>query len=535
MLHRGLHHRTLALVLGLALSLSAAVLASTDASAASEKYGYPTIGSKAALANSNCDANAERVKQPFPPQKFAGIVSGFPCVTAFPKGADNGGATSPGVTGDTVKIVYFNSTTDQNGQNAADSFRDWVDTYASLHTETYGRKIEVTDLRASGSSEAEQRADAVRVAQLKPFIVVDGPGSGGVFFDADLAKRKIISFGYSVTPESGAKQQPYRYGLNPDADALQANVASVAAPLVGQKAKWAGGDLKSQTRKFAVVAPDSINGGKVFVDQFKKVGGRATAFEYPYTPSSFVSQPDSYADQIPTIISRMRSAGVTTVVTFGDLNFLPVITKAATDQDFFPEWLMTGFQYQDIDAFSRANSSLSSTKVDQTQWAHAFGMGTLGPDTSASATLEAWYKYYWGPDRPNFGLGREAGSVQPIYDGIALAGPKLTPQSFQTALFKDPYNFYGRKYLPWTSYQQGGLTGRLLWWDPTAKGPSNAVGIDGTGKYQYLFNADAFLPGKFPKKLPPYFDPSKSVLVLNNKIVGPLYPCDGCPSQTATS
>jgi hypothetical protein len=230
----------------------------------------------------------------------------------------------------------------------------------------------------------------------------------------------------------------------------------------------------------------------------------------------------------------MRAAGITTVVTFGDLNFLPAITKAASSQDFFPEWLMTGFQYQDIDAFSRASSPLGSSP-DQSQWAHAFGMGTLGPDTSASARLKAWYEYYWGKDRPNFGLGREAGPVSAIYDGVALAGPRLTPESFQTALFKDPYNFYGDKYLPWTSFQQGGLTGRLLWWDPTAEGASNAVGIPGTGKYQYLFDADAFLPGKFPKKIAPYFDPAKSILVRDDDVVGPLYPCDGCPSQTSVS
>ena len=43
----------------------------------------------------------------------------------------------------------------------------------------------------------------------------------------------------------------------------------------------------------------------------------------------------------------------------------------ATAQDYFPEWIYTGFDYQDYGLFARNN--------DQQQMAHAFGLGVIGP------------------------------------------------------------------------------------------------------------------------------------------------------------
>jgi hypothetical protein len=45
------------------------------------------------------------------------------------------------------------------------------------------------------------------------------------------------------------------------------------------------------------------------------------------------------------------------------------LTKAATDQNYFPEWIITGTVLTDTTVFGRL--------YDQKQWAHAFGISSL--------------------------------------------------------------------------------------------------------------------------------------------------------------
>ncbi len=62
---------------------------------------------------------------------------------------------------------------------------------------------------------------------------------------------------------------------------------------------------------------------------------------------------------------------------------------------------------------------------------------------------------------------------------------------------------------------------------------SNQIGITGTGKHAYLNGGKRYLTAKYPDKLQPFIDASKSVLQFDAvpapDQVGP-YPCDSCPS-----
>jgi hypothetical protein len=60
---------------------------------------------------------------------------------------------------------------------------------------------------------------------------------------------------------------------------------------------------------------------------------------------------------------------VTTVVFLGDPVMPIYLTKAATDQNYYPEWIITGTVLTDSTALGR--------NYDQTQWAHAFGISSL--------------------------------------------------------------------------------------------------------------------------------------------------------------
>ena len=72
------------------------------------------------------------------------------------------------------------------------------------------------------------------------------------------------------------------------------------------------------------------------------------------------------------MIAKLKSAGVTSVILAGDPVFPTFLTKEATAQGYFPEWVVLGYAFTDTAVFGR--------QYDQQQWAHAFGVSLLpGP------------------------------------------------------------------------------------------------------------------------------------------------------------
>ncbi|MGZ8763804.1 MAG: hypothetical protein ACXW2Y_10825, partial [Acidimicrobiia bacterium] len=116
----------------------------------------------------DCDTTVGRVKLP--------TIYAPPCVEPF--SGDNGGATAPGVTADTITVAVYQPAADDiassliKGAGVDDdpgeveaTRQGLVDVFASV-TETYGRKVKLVTVEASGggSDDAAARADAIRVA-----------------------------------------------------------------------------------------------------------------------------------------------------------------------------------------------------------------------------------------------------------------------------------------------------------------------------------------------------------------------------------
>ena len=399
------------------------------------------LGSKAALAQDNCDPVRKRTNY--------NTVGGGPfCVNPWPAGKDNGGATAPGVTATSVKVLVLTPNAEQEAAQRSrggslpinqvtgergtweDAFRDF-NTVASKSGayQTWGRTVDLEFQQSSGSDEAAQRADAVAVAAKKPFMVIDATDQslGMPVFESEVAKSKIIVNGAGITTEASLQQAPYRWNTAQD------NTAGVyiVGELVGQtlskkKAQWAGSpDLQKQTRNFGVVYAQ--NG--VDVDLFNKVvaewGGTAPKVELSYD-STDSSQ---YEEAARTMIAKLKASGVNNVVLFAESAMVTALMKAATGNEYSPEWTITGYQFQDFDGFGRG--------ADQTQFAHAFGVGTLMPlVTGTQATLGA-FPWYWGTKQ---------GTTNPtvngwtgfIYGAIHYAGPTLTAKNVQKGLFAVP-------------------------------------------------------------------------------------------------
>ncbi len=190
------------------------------------------------------------------------------------------------------------------------------------------------------------------------------------------------------------------------------------------------------------------------------------------------------------------------------------LTKAATEQNYFPEWLVTGTVLTDTTTFGRL--------YDQKQWAHAFGISSL-PARLPQDQSDAWRLYTWfygkKPGAPKT-VAVNFPPISTLMTGISLAGPDLTPQTFRDAMFALPPTGGG----PTTPQVSWGDHGYFvqpdylavddmqeIWWDAKAEG-LDEQGVKGTGMMRYADGGKRYLPGEMPATDPHAFIQEGSVL-----------------------
>jgi hypothetical protein len=564
---RGRRYTAIALT---AVTTAALALAATTATAATVTLkpgpSVPSAGvnSKEALAADVCDAKTGTMKITYSTRP--------PCVRPYKKGENNGGATAAGVTKDAINVVVVVPTADQQAAAAAvpgatpqsldrstgkagtlqQNMVDFAAVYAHDFN-TWGREIKFDFYNPTGGDEAAQRADALAVTQKKPFIVINlgGTSGGGAIFDGAIAANKIIIIG-AGTNSDAQKQAPYRYINGADTDATAVNAAQfVANTLSGKPAKYAGDTaIQSKTRKFGVVHNTNSTGINydAFVAAYKKAGGKvADLVDVPYTLGEDATQYRTLAqNQAPTLAGKLKSENITTVVLFTGLqDMTPSLLAAQTSGEFYPENVMTGFAFQDVDLLARG--------WDAKQTAHLFGIGSapIYVTNQGSNSDSVYFDNYWGKDKGTFASSTNGQNFL-MYEGIQMAGPKLTVKTFQQGVFSKPatggaavgfvgnfMNGWGRSSgLPYDEYSAVGLDYSMKWWDPTAVGVSVLVrSAAAAGKYEFLNNAKRYASGQWPKGDQAFFDKTQSVFQLDTLPAAEtieVFPCVGCPSSGST-
>jgi hypothetical protein len=405
--------------------------------------------------------------------------------------------------------------------NSWEQVRATFEAYVELfghHYNTWGREVQIVIKEASGAADddAAAQADAIDIAtRIKPFLVtapVDGSVSNA--FAETIASRGIVCIcGVSKPQELYESNSPY-LGYTTLMSSTQGYVHRaeyVCKRLAGRNAEHAGfrntpaDPMSDEPRKFALLYLDNeareyTSGADHFMRLVQACGVSVLRVEYAFNPSTLQEQASSF-------ISRMKSEGITTVIFSGDPIAPAVITKEATNQRWFPEWIVTGSALTDTNLFGRT--------YDQLQWENAFGISYLAALYDATRS-DAYALHQW-----HFGTGPAADNVYStiyttaftLFTGIHLAGPTLTPESFQAGLFAYPPTGGGPT-APMLSYGSHGFWERTdftaldditeIWWDPRATGPDQ-TGKTGTGMYRFVGNGQRYLPGQQPASPPNVF------------------------------
>lgn len=466
-----------------------------------------------------CDRKTGRLAMP--------TVYSPPCVAVHH--GDNGGATGPGVTADTITVAFYqpppgdlaSALTAQLDPPA----KQWetAQKIAEMFNNTYelsGRKVKLVRFQGSGIStdETAARADAIKVADdIHAFASINGPAQTSAYED-ELAARGVlcVGCGLSVTDADFQRNAPYMWGnlATPD-QLLQSVFDYVLYRLKGQKATHAGSAaMRRRPRVFGTVHYEQDP--PVFKDLSAKIRKKYSRLGlHSADDETYLLDLARLPDEASTIIGHLKAKKVTTVLFIGDPIMPMYLTKAATKQNYFPEWIVTGTVLTDTTTLGRL--------YDQRQWAHAFGVSSLAAATPPKQrTGRLLYNWYFGkpPAAPKTVEVLEA-PLGELFLGLHMAGPHLTAKTFEGGMFRYPVSGGGPTN-PQVSYGRHGFfpapdfvgvdDTTEIWWDASATGPDEQ-GKMGKGMYRYANGGRRYLPGHIPHRPSDAFKRPGSVLM----------------------
>ncbi|MHB8507856.1 MAG: hypothetical protein ACYDGR_04305 [Candidatus Dormibacteria bacterium] len=423
-----------------------------------------------------------------------------PCVPAW-DGTNNGGATSKGVTATTITIaVPSDSVALQDFENF---FND--------RFEFYGRKIHLVTVATTGTVDdpVTQQADAATVNNI-PSV---GPafasstykdlGDTHYYYDALAKNYKIIGVGGRPSWSDAAhlaQFAPYEWSWLPGEDGMgQAKAAYACNSLVGKSAQWAAGTEKDKPRQLGVIVQESNQG------QHPPIGPLLQALAacgVNNPPVAYASPPQHNQSLSTQAILAMKghSPEVTTILCECN-QVADNLREIAGGQAYFPEWVAGTFLFQDDDG-PQSRGGQPSRQEEQT-----FG-------------LTWWNKELAAPDMPWYWAAKE---VDPsvsftatdyliirteyaplllLASGIQMAGPNLTPETFQQALWRTKFPNPGAGAAPYYQAYVGFPGQRhnevgdasLVWWSDT----QNSNFGDGAGTFCFARSGLRYGIGEVP-------------------------------------
>lgn len=408
-----------------------------------------------------------------------------PCVPYFD--GDNGGATTKGVTADEIRVAF-----------PVIPFEDSTLAYAiadffNARYEMYGRKITLVPLSPRGGPQpnpADMQADARKVAdELDAFATIgyaDRKGAEHHYYDA-LAGMGVMSSTYRAqqlaTEKRFSRFAPYEWGWLPPTDQAVRLIGSfICRSLAGRPPAYADPPTNgAPTRKFGLLYQRTPDGGAFDVSEML-----ATLKGCGIEPEEVEDQSGSSNPRDAML--RLTNADVTSIIYLGDVLALREgFMVAASQQAYFPEWIVSGMIDLDLD------NSFHGAPPDQAS--NAFGLSFRNPVLARQEMAWYWAVKESAPTKdPTGGVSYSAmaryGQLSVLAAGIQMAGPNLTPKTFEAALQKTRFPNPNAGAAPFFQARVGFPGGRhtftddatLYWYSPSEPGTVDA-GVPGSVCY----------------------------------------------------
>lgn len=446
------------------------------------------------------------------PHCVTGLINPPPCVAAWP-GGSNGGATSPGVTGDTITVLMYHSKENPASSAIAkqvgvymspaedQAYLKAAGTFINTRYQLYGRKLKLVhvvgqcDIAPPQESCFRSEADSL-VAQYKPFAVFWVNNMNETAFLDEMSRKGVVNWGgWNFTDAFSRSLRPFHWDLLMGGD-RQADLAAEywCNRMANRPARFAGAELATKTRKVAIMTADTpmtAPNGRRLLSLLKKCDHNSPQLQL------YSSNTSTAASQSTTTMAQLHRDGVTSVLWFSDPIAPVYATKQMTSQGYFPEHVLVGSGLLDFDALGQA--------YDQQQWAHAFGLSDVGAATP-TAQSDAGRVWAAGGGGSPSALSDYSAVVwaylSMVATGIQQAGPTLTPLTFERGMLSMPgFGSWQQKHDPrlwFTKFGSDDYTAisdvRQVYWDPNAVSPINGQ----RGAYIALEKGRRYQAGELP-------------------------------------
>ncbi len=446
-------------------------------------------------------------------QQVPGDPYSPPCI-AF--AGDNGGATHRGVTADEIVISIrelegpsaaeiFADISGQNVNDSPEAYRNTVialGEYFSERFQFYGRRIRFEFFRGEGVGASEllgggreaALADAVRAArEIQAFADLSALT---IPYADSLSREGVVNIGAPYPSRQWfVERRPYAWSFFPDGTKVAETSASwITSRLIDQPtAEYAGPSLRGQPRVYGIVAPENAE-YQESVERY--VQSLRAAGINPARNMRYKLDINTMPNQASNIIAQLKDAGVTSVICACDPVMLALgMTPKANEQNYEPEWITSGLAFVEQDIVGQL--------IDRRQWSRAFGIAyNAAPEPMGGSYPYAAFKTVRPDDEPAFGVEEIYYAMYLLAIGIHMAGPNLTPQTFEAGMFSYPggsgprgtWSFDPTDYTPVNDFRE-------IWWDPERISTQNRR----PGAWVELNNGARYLPGQVPRQPAPYF------------------------------
>jgi hypothetical protein len=320
-----------------------------------------------------------------------------------------------------------------------------------------------------GSGQQQADADAVTSSQqLHAFAELNGASEP---YGVALSQQHVVNFGVPYLSASFmGNYAPYMWSLDTESNDVVAATSELGIKsMKGSNADFAGGSLQGKPRKVAIIAPSD----PWYQTAAQSAVAQDNAAGFPVTDNiQYQLNLSTLSSQAATVISQLQNDGITTVFCGCDPVFPVYLSSRAAEQGYTPEWVVAGVALTDQDIVGQL--------FQQSEWSHAFGVSYNGTTLPKQQTFGyAAYKSVSPSTEP-------ANSVDIIYAqmlemaiGLQMAGPNLTPASFESGMRAYPGSQAGASnalYGTW-GFPDGHFTPQQDWafiyWNPNLTSPYN--------------------------------------------------------------
>jgi hypothetical protein len=438
------------------------------------------------------------------------LTHGPPCQPAF--GGDNGGATYQGVDASTIKIIYFESTPNEQvnailgakglATSAAeeDAAIGAYQEFINSHYELWGRHIEIKkiigDCPTTPPDYDKCFAAAQKVVDEHPFAVIWVTSLYADVFTI-WANAGIVTIGGSAFDQSYYNDfRPFRYDVAMDGTQSADFISEYyCKKLVGKHPDHAGqvihatiGTRDSVTRKLGIVVPEiranTLTAQRV-IDAVRQCGGPDAAVAQPFTYKSDIN---SATTQTEATVAALAQNKVTTIVCMCDPIAPVFLTQGLSSQRYFPEHVLPGLGLLDYDLLGQL--------YDPQQWQHVFGPSQLPRPTTLddSDPGRVWRAAgHSGHPCGNNGCGLPWAYIGWTALALQQTGPTLNPLTFEQGVLGNLPPIGGSGLSALLKFGPGDYTGvsdiKEVYWDPTATTPTDGsngayIPVGGDKRYQ---------------------------------------------------